>query len=109
MLGGSSGRILARMVYQISIRIHGAAQPRRRLWRTTFRSASCLSIVLLGDWRVWTRVYRWKWLAKLAARWHVLAAPSGVLTSAFVEPLQHETDVVWVECRSPQLVKAFSS
>ncbi len=55
-------------------------------WKAIMRSALPLEFLLFGTWHEKTRIYRWRWLATLAARWHASRQRSGVLTSAAVEP-----------------------
>lgn len=68
------------------VRLHPFATKNRLLWKASLRSAGTLEHYLTGEWNVVTRVYRWRWLARLVARWHTFAPTDGFLTSAIVEP-----------------------
>jgi hypothetical protein len=71
------------------VRLRPLTGPRpqsRPYWKASLRSAGTLDYCLTGGWNVETRIYRWRWLARLAARWHMFAPPEGLLTRATVEP-----------------------
>ena len=94
------------MVYEFTILdLRPGDRPQR--WKTTFRLATVLGYALTRQWHTSSRTYRWKWLAKLAARWHTLATPEGFLASAFVEPIGEHSRVVTLDCSSSRIAKAF--
>jgi hypothetical protein len=70
------------------------AAGRRRYWKTTLRSASQLGFILLGEWHEEIRIFRWKWLAKMAARRHRIRAPRGTLIETIVEPYRPGENIV---------------
>lgn len=68
----------------------------RHYWRVTLRSAPMLGFALLGQWREQIRIFRWKWVAKTAARHHKLTAGKDVLTDSVIEPYVPGSNVVTV-------------
>jgi hypothetical protein len=64
---------------------------------------------LTGEFVSTTRFYRWKWLAKLAARWHVYHSPPETRPGAFVDRSPPGSAYIRVECRSAKLATLFSS
>jgi len=71
-----------------------AGEKPRRYWRLTLRSAPMLGFALLGQWQEQTRIFRWKWLARTAARRHKRAAARDVLTEAAIEPYVPGANIV---------------
>jgi hypothetical protein len=64
----------------------GANLQRRPFWKVTLQSAGMFDYCLSGEWNVGTRVHRWRWLARLVARWHMFAPTEGLVRRATVEP-----------------------
>lgn len=65
----------------------------RPLWRVTLRSAPLLEAVLLNRWHQQVHVFRWKFLAKIAAR-QLRRETRGILTECTVEPYRTGENVV---------------
>jgi hypothetical protein len=61
------------------------SRERIRHWKVTFRSAPLLSYVLFEQWQEEIRIFRWKWLAAVAARLHNLTVRKDFLANATVE------------------------
>lgn len=66
----------------------------RRYWKATLRSAPVLGFILLGKWHEEVRIFRWKWLAKAAARRHEFWTARDTLTEAIVEPYRPGDNIV---------------
>ena len=92
------------MVSYMHIQVSEAARLPRPHWRATFRSAPLLALVAKDEWRTTRHVYRWKWLAKLAARWHVLGETGETVRSAVVEPYWPELDTMYARCWSLRVI-----
>lgn len=73
---------------------------REPYWRVTLRSAPLLSAVLLDRWDQEVRIFRWKFLAKAAARRHRLVVRNFV-TEAIVEAYRPGSNIVDLEARRP--------
>lgn len=80
-------RVACTFVRMVQLRPFTGSDPRSRpYWKACLRSAKELDYCLSGEWNVETRIYRWSWLARLAARWHSFAPADGLLVRASVEP-----------------------
>jgi hypothetical protein len=69
-------------------------RPDRHYWKATLRSAPMLGFVLFGKWHEEVRIFRWKWLAKAAARRHGLWAGRDILTQSVVEPYRPGGNII---------------
>ena len=69
--------------------------PRPRVyWRATLRSASPLGFILFGEWHQRIKIFRWKWVASIVARWHRLPLGRHTLKEAVVEPYSVGANVI---------------
>jgi hypothetical protein len=73
----------------------------RRYWKATLRSAPLLGFVLLGKWHEEVRIFRWKWLAKAAARRHGLWAGRDTLTETIIEPYRPGENIIRLGAHPP--------
>jgi hypothetical protein len=65
-----------------------------------------LGFALLGQWQEQTRIFRWKWLARTAARRHKRAAARDVLTETVIEPYVPGANIVTLPPPRPATKKA---
>jgi hypothetical protein len=97
------------MTCYISIAVPERVPTDHPMWRTTFLSSDPVTFELTGDYVSVIRFYRWKWLAKLAARWHVYHSPPETRPGASVDRAARRSRHILVQCRSAKLARLFSS